>query len=415
MIQHCGVEDETDIGFYSGLIESLFSVVSMCTMLPLGLLADRFGRKPILITSQLGIAICTVLFGLSTTVWQMLLFRCLAGVFSGSVVAVRSMISEISTKKTQARAFSYFSVAGNIGIMLGPFIGGALATPATQYPGVFGDNQFLRAYPYALANMATGAFAFSAMLLTVFFIEETLTSAVGGAKPSRPMSTWELVKAPGVAFVLFINSMCALIGIGYTALLTIFWYTQPALGGFGFSPLMMSIWLGVGGGAQALWTLLVLPPMHKRYGTIGLLRYSWSAWPVVFAGWIVGNYFLRWGQDTLFWVFTSILWIWGCSIAIGYTGAQLALNDIAPSHNTLGVLNALAMTLGSGIRAIAPALFSSEFAVGVKYQIFGGHLAWVTLILLSLGLRLAVEWLPEKACGRPEKPKQDNDEETAEH
>lgn len=33
------------------------------------------------------------------------------------------MISENSTKKTQARAFSYFSVAGNLGILIGPLIG----------------------------------------------------------------------------------------------------------------------------------------------------------------------------------------------------------------------------------------------------------------------------------------------------
>lgn len=407
---HCGVDNEADIGFYSGLIESLFSLTQMCTMLPWGWLADRFGRKPVLVFSLCGVTIFTVLFGFSTTVWQMILFRCLAGVFSGSVVAARSMISEISTKKTQARAFSYFSVASNVGIMLGPFIGGALATPATQYPDVFGNVQFFKDYPYVLANMVAGAISLTAMLVTVFFIKETLTGVKEGVKPPKPMSTWELLRSPGVAFVLFLYICCALIGLGYTAVMTVFLYTKPSLGGYGFSPLMISIWLGIGGGAQALWTLLVFPWMHKRYGSIGALRYAWNSWPIVFICWIIGNYLLRWKQDLLFWIFVSIFWIWACSIAIGYTGSQIILNDISPSHNTLGTLNALAMTAVSGVRSVAPALFSSEFALGVKYHIFGGHLAWVTLTILAVILRVALEWLPEKARGLPKKPTQDEEE-----
>lgn len=54
----------------------------------------------------------------------MILFRCLAGIFAGSVVTVRAMLTENSTKETQARVFSYFAFAGNIGgIFVGPLLG----------------------------------------------------------------------------------------------------------------------------------------------------------------------------------------------------------------------------------------------------------------------------------------------------
>jgi len=79
---------------------------------------------------------------------------------------------------------------------------------------------------------------------------------------------------------------------------------------------------------------------------------------------------------------------------------QLALNDIAPSPATLGTLNALALTLVSGVRAVAPALFASLFATGVRHQIVGGYFVWVILVLLALGAAVAVRWLPEKAQGR---------------
>lgn len=83
---------------------------------------------------------------------------------------------------------------------------------------------------------------------------------------------------------------------------------------------------------------------------------------------------------------------------------MLALNDIAPSHATLGTLNAVALALVSGIRAVGPALFASIFATGVKKQIFGGYLIWVVLVALTIGYNVAMRWLPAKAEGRLKKP-----------
>lgn len=79
-----------------------------------------------LVISLLGLTVATALFGLSKTLWQMALFRCLGGVFAGTIVTVRAMLSENSTKHTQARAFSFFAFASNMGIFVGPLIGTSL-------------------------------------------------------------------------------------------------------------------------------------------------------------------------------------------------------------------------------------------------------------------------------------------------
>ena len=79
---------------------------------------------------------------------------------------------------------------------------------------------------------------------------------------------------------------------------------------------------------------------------------------------------------------------------------QLALNDIAPSPSTLGTLNALALTLTCGIRALAPAAFASIFATGVRTQILDGYLVWLVLLILALALVPPLRWLPAKAEGR---------------
>lgn len=84
MIRDTSNGDEADVGFYSGLIESLFSLTQMCVMVGWGRLSDRYGRKPVLVFSLAGMSLAMSLFGLSKQVWQMILFRCIAGVFAGS-------------------------------------------------------------------------------------------------------------------------------------------------------------------------------------------------------------------------------------------------------------------------------------------------------------------------------------------
>lgn len=123
MIAVNGNLDEKDVGFYSGLIESLFSLTQMLLMIIYGRAADRLGRKPVLVFSLTGVGFATALFGMSTTIWQMIVTRCLAGVFAGSVVTVRTMLSENTSKETQGRAFSWYAFTRNLGIFLGPIVG----------------------------------------------------------------------------------------------------------------------------------------------------------------------------------------------------------------------------------------------------------------------------------------------------
>jgi len=64
----------------------MFSLIQMIVMISWGKAADRFGRKPVLVFSLWGVAIATTLFGLSKSIWQMVIFRCISGVFAGSIV-----------------------------------------------------------------------------------------------------------------------------------------------------------------------------------------------------------------------------------------------------------------------------------------------------------------------------------------
>ncbi len=147
MAQENGGLAEADVGFYSGLIESLFSLTQAAVMILWGRAADRYGRKPVLVFSLVGVTAATAVFGMAASLGAMIALRCLAGVFAGSIVTIRTMLAEHSTPATQARVFSWFAFTGNLGILVGPLLGGALADPAAQYGDLFARLPFFAAHP----------------------------------------------------------------------------------------------------------------------------------------------------------------------------------------------------------------------------------------------------------------------------
>ncbi|KAK3079078.1 hypothetical protein LTS18_005794 [Coniosporium uncinatum] len=352
------------------------------------------------------------------------------------------MITENSTPKTQARAFSLFAFAGNLGIFIGPLVGGGLSKPADQIPGLFGRSTFLKQYPYALPTFVTGAFGVTAALVAFFFINETLPPRkVGDAPSAPPMTTMELLKAPGVAMVLFIYGYVSLLGLAYTAIVPVFWFTPPSLGGFGFSPLLISVFLAISGMSQAIWLLFAFPPLQHRWGTAGVMRLCSVLWPVLYCFAPITNTLLRLdaggghpaflqappgdvvdvpalhinsGWGVAFWVITPTVQALGSSVAMAFTGSQLALNEISPSPASFGTLNALALTLSSGIRAVAPGAAASFYAFGARTQILNGYLVWTVMILLAAGLVVLMRWMPAneegKVVGRGESDEEQRDE-----
>ncbi|KAJ4350974.1 hypothetical protein N0V95_004258 [Ascochyta clinopodiicola] len=405
MIEHVGGIEKADVGFYSGLIESLFSFTQMCVMIFWGRASDRYGRKPVLVGSLLGIAVSTTLFGMSRSIAQMIAARCFAGVFAGTVVTVRAMLSENSTKYTQARAFSYFAFAGNLGIFVGPLLGGALERPAEKYPRVFG-YQFFRDYPYVLPGLVTSLVALSAAITTIFFVKETLHIHKDNKKTATanpPMTTWQLITSPDVSRVLLINNYVMLLAFTFTAVNPVFLYTPIRLGGIGFPPTLIAATIGLSGASQAIWLLLIFPALHARVGTGQILRLCACAWPLFFAMHPVFNQLLRHGHTTAFWSLAPPALVLGSGVAMAFTAVQLAVNDVAPSHETFGTLNAVVLALTSGLRAVAPAVATSVYATGVKYRILDGQLFWVLNIALAGGLLGVLRVLPEKAEGRVRK------------
>lgn len=400
MVKENGNLADADVGFYSGLIESLFSLTQAAVMILWGKASDRVGRKPVLVFSLVGVSVATAIFGLAKSLEQMILFRCLAGVFAGSIVTIRTMLSEISTQRTQAAAFSWFAFSGNLGIFLGPLVGGSLADPAHQYPRFLGNVQFFIDYPYALSSFVIACVGFSGAAVTALGAKETLKKddsrtddGISSPKDDSP-SILDIMKAPGVSMVLYVYCWVGLLAVAYTALFPIYLFTPVALGGFGLVPYQISIFITLTGAAQAVWLLVIFPPLQHRIGTNGVIRGCAIVYPVCFATLPLGNILLRNEAVTAFWIIAPLFFVIFSGVSMSFTAVQLAVNDVAPSPKVLGTLNSLALMSVSLVRSFTPAAISSLFALGARTQWLWGYAIWVLMVLMALWFTVISRWLP---------------------
>ncbi|KAJ2965478.1 hypothetical protein NUW58_g10876 [Xylaria curta] len=131
------------------------------------------GRKAVILIGLSGTLISSLGFGFSTTFYQALLFRSLGGITNGNTGVLRTMISEtIREKKYQSRAFLLLPMTFNIGVIIGPILGGLLSDPAGSYPSTFGDVEFFKRFPYATPNIVSAMFLGMALLLCWLMLEE---------------------------------------------------------------------------------------------------------------------------------------------------------------------------------------------------------------------------------------------------
>jgi hypothetical protein len=189
-----------------------------------------------------------------------------------------------------------------------------------------------------------------------------------------------------------------LLAYSYTAIVPVFWFTKIYLGGLGFTPLQISLMMGLNGLAQAIWILLVFPPLHRRIGTNGVLKACAAAYPFFFAVSPMFNLLLRRGTPgsvTAFWFVAPTMLALGCGVSMSFTAIQLALNDVSPSPATLGTLNALALAIVSGVRSFSPAAFASLYAIGARAQLLWGQAIWVLMVAMALGFTVMSRYMPD--------------------
>jgi MFS transporter, DHA1 family, tetracycline resistance protein len=159
---------------------------SLCQLLAApwwGRLSDRFGRRPVLMSSLAGACISYLLLALAHNLWWLLLSRMLAGFMAGNIAAAFAYASDVSAPERRAAALGVVGAAIGIGFTLGQPIGGVLAGPDAA------NANFL-----APALVSVGA-SVLAILLARFVLPESHSAEHRRQHPDAPRHPWRLLQA----------------------------------------------------------------------------------------------------------------------------------------------------------------------------------------------------------------------------
>jgi len=111
--------DESRVGYYVGLIESIFFVTQACTTFGWSRLSDYVGRKPVMLIGLSGLCISMLCFGLSRTFVTLVLSRCICGLLNGSSGVMKSMLGELTDASNMAQGFALLPILWCVGATLG--------------------------------------------------------------------------------------------------------------------------------------------------------------------------------------------------------------------------------------------------------------------------------------------------------
>ncbi|KAF7087376.1 hypothetical protein CFC21_090570, partial [Triticum aestivum] len=162
-----------DIGFYAGFVGASYMLGRTLTSTAWGMVADRIGRKPVIVLGLFSVILFSALFGLSVHYWMAVSTRFLLGSLNGIIGPIRAYAIEVCRPEHHAIALSLVSTAWAIGLILGPTIGGYLAQPTEKYPKLFPVDSLFGRFPYLLPCLCISVFSFP-VLISCVWLPETL-------------------------------------------------------------------------------------------------------------------------------------------------------------------------------------------------------------------------------------------------
>ncbi len=188
-----GVRTESGIDIWAGILSGITSFVAAFASPLWGSLADRHGRKLMLLRSSLAIGLFTALMGVAANVWQFFAFRALMGVFAGFSSAAIALVASQVPEGRLGYSLGWLSTGQLVGSLIGPIIGGMLADATGSYRIPF---------------YCTSATIFLSMALVWFTVrEDFVRPPPGRAARSTIRGLIALVTAPALLALFFVLLM----------------------------------------------------------------------------------------------------------------------------------------------------------------------------------------------------------------
>jgi MFS transporter, DHA1 family, tetracycline resistance protein len=131
--KYVGNDPET-IALYAGIIVSLYAFCEFFAAPMMGILSDKYGRRPVIIYSLIGSAIGYWMLGFGGSLWMLFAGRIIDGITAGEISAIFAYVGDITKPEERGAKFGVLGGTLGAGFMVGPAIGGFLANWGLSAP-----------------------------------------------------------------------------------------------------------------------------------------------------------------------------------------------------------------------------------------------------------------------------------------
>lgn len=358
--------DTSSAAVWTGVFGTVWALMQFICSPIIGLLSDRFGRRPVLLLSIAGLGIDFLFMALAPSLMLLFVGRIINGITAASFSTASAYVADVTPPDERAKAFGMMGAAFGAGFLIGPGIGGFLGEISLRLP-------FYVAAGIALLNWLYGYF-----VLPESLPPERRTKHFDWSK-ANPIGALDLLRSkPGL---LGFGGIVFLFQLAHNVLPSIFvLYTGYR---YGWGPGLVGLSLMATGVANIIVQALLVGPVVKRIGERGALLFGLACGATGFLIYGLAS------TPFLYWCGLPVFAMMGFS----QPGLQgLMTRRVGPSEQgRLQGANASIMGL-TGL--IGPALFTGVFAFAVKHDATL-HMPGLPILiasgLLVLGLVLALQ------------------------
>jgi DHA1 family multidrug resistance protein-like MFS transporter len=244
-------------GLHLGMLVASYGVMQLSFAPVWGSLSDKYGRKPLLLLGMSGLGIAMLLFGLSTKLWMLYAAQIVSGALTCAMFPVSmAYIGDITDKENISGAMGKVGAAVGLGMILGPGMGGLLATKELSTPF------------FIAAGISLLTFFIILLGLPESLPTESRIASVGKRKIIHIKSLWQAMFTP-MAFGLF--TACA-VNFGKSNFSSV--YSLFALEKFQYGPQEVGSILMIMSVMYVIAQGFLVGPLTTKYGEVKVINVS---------------------------------------------------------------------------------------------------------------------------------------------
>jgi DHA1 family tetracycline resistance protein-like MFS transporter len=362
LVQQLEGGDVEHAAYWVGIFGAVFAGIQFLSSPIQGALSDRFGRRPVILLSCLGLGLDFVFMALAPTLAWLMVGRMISAVTSASFTTANAYIADVTPPEKRAKAFGLLGAAFGLGFIVGPLVGGLLGGIDLRLP-------FWGAAILALTNFVYG----------LFVLPESLPKEKRAAKfdwtQTRPFASLAVVRRyPQIAGLILVALLANSTHYVYQSTFVLYGDVR-----YGWGPTQVSYVLAAVGVLSVIVNAGLVGRIVARLGEQRALAFGLACGMVGFAIYGVA------AQPWLFWLGLPISALW----AVSQPAAQaLMTREVGPEAQ--GRLQGALMSLVSLIGIVAPLAYATTFGffIGKRAPVYMPGAAF----FLAAGV-LAVAWV----------------------